>query len=149
MYEKLNKRIAESSPSSRFITLFLAIWDPLYNTLNYCNAGHNPPFILRSDGSIEKLTIGGMIIGILPDNSYEQETVTLNRNDILVLFTDGVTEAEIDDDEYGDDRLIECVKTSRAGDAKQILDSVRKSVTEFTGKQHYADDFTVMVLKKN
>src|ERR1700691_1247862 len=104
---RLNKAVSANCPDNRFITFFMGIIDPKTGEFVYTNAGHNPPVVVRADGEFETLTgAGGVILGILPLATYQEARTTLNPGDILVLFSDGVTEAaDPADDEYGEERL--------------------------------------------
>src|ERR1043166_1267424 len=82
-----------SARPRRFVSFFYAVLDPDTRELVYCNGGHNPPFLVRANGDVERLTDGGMVLGVMDQSTYEQGAVTLRRGDRLVLFTDGINEA--------------------------------------------------------
>ena len=90
---RLNKSLAARCPGNRFITFFLGLLDPATGEMTYCNAGHNPPILVRKNGTTEQLAGGGMILGIFGAAEYENQTVTLQEGDLLALFSDGITEA--------------------------------------------------------
>ncbi len=145
---RLNKAICSNCPDNRFITFFMAIVDPATGELVYTNAGHNPPLVVRADGSIEKLRGGGVILGILPQAPYHESRTYLNPGDILVLYSDGVTEAAPrDDEEFGEDRLAALVLSLRERPAAEIVEAVETAVTEFTEGAPPADDITVVVAR--
>ena len=134
--------------SSKFITFFLATVDPKSGEVVYSNAGHNPPILCRKDGSYELLEEGGLILGIFPMATYESGTRTLGKDDVLVMFTDGVTEAEDrQKNQYGDDKLEKLVVDIRGQTAKQIADRICDEVQEFSKGIHATDDTTVVVVK--
>jgi sigma-B regulation protein RsbU (phosphoserine phosphatase) len=135
-------RIAEG----RFISFCYCVVDTDLGTLTYSNAGHFPPIVVRADGSVERLTAGGAVLGVLPDSIYEQGTVNLGTGDRLVLFTDGITEARAaSDEELGDDRLVELAVEHRVCSAPALLARLSESVAAFTGGR-FQDDATLMVL---
>ena len=99
----------------RFTTAFLAEFDPVTRTLTYINAGHNTPILRRNAGAVERLTVGGLPLGILADASYESGSLVLESGDWLAIFTDGVVEAMNQrDEEYGEQRLLEVLNAGAA-----------------------------------
>mgnify|MGYP003694157193 CR=1 FL=1 len=92
LMSRLDRVVAANFPRNRFVTLFFGLLDPATGELTYCNAGHNPPFLIRADDSVERLTSCGTILGIFPDMSYEVKHARLDPGDVLTLFSDGVTE---------------------------------------------------------
>ena len=147
---RLNKSTAASCPDNRFITFFMMIADPATGELVYTNAGHNPPLLVRSGGSVEQLEGGGMILGILPMSQYQEFRVTMNSGDILVMYTDGVTEAvDSQDEDFGEARLSELVAGLKDRAAHYIVNAIHAEVTKYTEGAPPADDITVVVIKKN
>ncbi len=144
---RLNKAVTANCPANRFITLFMGILDPATGELVYTNAGHNPPVVVRADGTFELLKgAGGVILGILPMAVYQEARVTLNPGDTLVLFSDGVTEAaDPNDVEFGEDRLGELVASMKGCRAEEIVQAIHEAVTAFTQGAPAADDITVVV----
>src|SRR4029077_20845584 len=131
---RLNKSTCASCPDNRFITFFTCIADPKNGKVVYTNAGHNPPLVVRAKGGFETLeSAGGMILGILPLSQYQEASVTLESGDILVLFSDGVTE-EVDpnDEQFGEDRLAKMVAFLRERPASEIVQEVHRAVHAFT-----------------
>ena len=117
--------------------------------MEYTNAGHNPPILMRKNGDVERLRAGGMILGILPDAEFVSESVTLEHGDVLVAFSDGITETQNEaEEEYGDDRLIETVHECRAENAEHIREAIHESVETFMGDAPQFDDVTLTVLKR-
>lgn len=149
---RMNDIIYENTPSDKFITFFWGIFDPRQSIFKYVNAGHNPPLFLRKGkDEIEQLEEGGLILGAMPTTSpYTETDIKLSSEDILVLFTDGVTEAlnAEETEEYGDERLIECIKKNRSSSAKEIQDAIVADVNEFSQNIQY-DDITLVVVKVN
>jgi sigma-B regulation protein RsbU (phosphoserine phosphatase) len=146
---RLNQIIHRSRLATKFVTLFLAELN-LDGRVIYCNAGHPAAVIMRGDGSVSLLSCGGMILGPNPDARYNFGIDELKPGDFLVLYTDGITEAisTPDHEEYGLDRLIHALRTSRHLDPLAIVDRVYLDVEEFTGASSPADDQTLVVAKR-
>ena len=130
----------------KFITCFYALLDVPHQRLLYTNAGHNPPLLVRHDGSHIRLRNGGPVLGVFPQWDYEQEVARLAAGDRLVLFTDGVTEAiNARDEEFGEERLIRLVVDSRELPAQALQAKILNAVAEFTGGD-FQDDATLLVI---
>ncbi len=148
---RVNNVIHRNTGLTVFITFFWGIFDRRDGQVRYVNAGHNPPLLVRADGSAERLEEGGVLLGVLPDAPYAEGAAALGAGDTLVLFTDGVTEAwsaTDPDDEYGEGRLLETVRAHAAGSAQDILGAVRTDVGRFTDGGPLDDDLTLVVLKR-
>ena len=147
---RLNKAVSANCPDNRFITFFMGVIDPKTGEFVYTNAGHNPPVVVRADGEFETLTGGGgVILGILPMATYQEARTTLNPGDILVLFSDGVTEAaDPTDDEYGEERLGALVARMKDRPAEEIVEAIHSTVAAFTQGAPAADDITVVVVRR-
>jgi sigma-B regulation protein RsbU (phosphoserine phosphatase) len=147
---RLNKAVSANCPDNRFITFFMGVIDPKTGELVYTNAGHNPPVVVRADGEFETLTgAGGVILGILPQATYQEARTTLNPGDILVLFSDGVTEAaDPTDDEYGEERLGALVARMKDRPSEEIVEAIHSTVAAFTQGAPAADDITVVVARR-
>jgi phosphoserine phosphatase RsbU/P len=146
---RINRVICENTDSDKFITYFHGIFESNTGNFTYVNAGHNPPYVIRSNGSVEELTVGGLLLGVMDGLPYEMGSVTLYPDDVVAMFTDGVTEPMNDDEEeFGEERLIECLTRERHGTAQEILDRVLADVEGFTGPRAVLDDdLTIVVLK--
>jgi serine phosphatase RsbU (regulator of sigma subunit) len=132
----------------RFTTAFLAEYDPAHRTLDYINAGHNNPILRRAGGQIERLDVGGLPFGIMPEAPYQSATVTLAPGDWLIIFTDGLVEAEnARQDEYGEARLLAAIEAGRAGDPNEMLQRLMAELDLFVGQTPQHDDVTCMLLK--
>lgn len=132
--------------SSQFATLVYGVLWP-DGQFTYSNAGHNPPVVL-AEGKIQRLTTGGTILGAFKEAAFEEETLCLKENDVVVMFTDGVTEARNrHDKEFGEDRLISCVTAHHAQPAPKIVEAILSAVREFCGKAQQTDDITVTVTR--
>ena len=146
---RLNKITCANCPSNRFITFFFGILDPKTGHLAYANAGHNPPMIVRASGQVEVLPGGGPVLGIVPVAPYEQEKARLGPGDLLVIYSDGVTEAtNTAAEEYGEERLAEVLGSRRDEAAAAIVDAVTDSLQQFTSGAPQADDITLVVAKR-
>jgi serine phosphatase RsbU (regulator of sigma subunit) len=146
---RINKATCVKCPSNRFITFFFSLVDSNTGELAFANAGHNPPIIVRADGSSEMLEGGGPVLGILSIAPYSEMKAQLNHGDLFFLYSDGVTEANnLQYDEFGEDRLIEVLRQHRNEPANQIVLAVTKALTEFAGEAPQADDITLVVAKR-
>jgi len=140
----VNRQVYASSLEDRYATLFYGVFDGTTRTLRYVNAGHNPPMVLRRDGSIVWLETGGAPVGMFPHWTYEESTVVLNPGDLVVAYTDGVIEAvNRAGDEWGVEGLRQAAAGSHARSAEGIVDAIFGSMDELS----QTDDATVVVLR--
>lgn len=145
---RLNKQVHEASAASRYATFFFAIYKPRSGELRYVNAGHNPPFVIRDGSEPVRLEAGGMVVGLLKETAYMEGMVQLQKGDLLLTFTDGISEAMTEqDEEWGEERMLSAVLAVRSLSAKQILQSTMDAADVFTGGAPQHDDMTLMVLK--
>lgn len=143
---QVNQALCRNVDLRRFVTFFYGVYDTNIRCLTYSNAGHNPPAIVRADGSVLRLAAGGMVVGIVDSATYEQDTVRLDPGDRLVLFTDGITEAESSEGlEFGDHRLLEAVVRYRSSNPEGMLRGLFDEVTRFAGR-HLRDDATALAV---
>ncbi|HOI13980.1 MAG TPA: SpoIIE family protein phosphatase [Methanoculleus sp.] len=144
-----NMLIAEDAKSGMFVTLFYAVADPGKKTLTYVNAGHNPPLLFRSDSNMPLDLKGtGIILGVMPEADYDEVTVDLKSGDLILLYTDGVTEAiNPGEEQFGVNRLTETVASCRDLPPTAIIDRIRDAVVQFSGDEPQFDDLTLMVLR--
>lgn len=146
---RLNKATCGNCPDNRFITFFFGVYDPTTGEIVYTSAGHNPPVLVRATGGYELLTGGSVMLGILAMAKYEEQRAKLEPGDVLVMFSDGVTEApNPNDEEYGEDRLANLVAELSSRPAPEIVDAIHRSVAEFTEGAPPADDITVVVTRR-
>jgi sigma-B regulation protein RsbU (phosphoserine phosphatase) len=146
---KLNKIVKSNCPGNRFITFFICVLDPATGEMVYCNAGHNPPLLVRQSGKIEVLPAGGLILGILPHADYEEGQCRLEKGDTVVLYSDGVTEANAPSgEEFGESGLAEVIKAAALLPAATTVQTVFDAVANFTAGAPAADDITVVVAKR-
>ncbi len=145
----VNQYLAENTPSNRFVTLFAAELDPGRGSLKYINAGHNPPLIGRLDGSIEQLSSGGFPLGIIPAAEYEMGEMTLSPGESLVIYSDGVSEANnLAGDEFGLDRLSSVIQENLRSSAAGLRDKVESALSSFTQTAPANDDITLVIVKR-
>ena len=145
----VNQYLAENTPSNRFVTLFAAELDPVRGSLKYINAGHNPPLIGRLDGSIEQLSSGGFPLGIIPAAEYEMGEMTLSPGESLVIYSDGVSEANnLAGDEFGLDRLSSVIQENLRSSAAGLRDKVESALSSFTQTAPANDDITLVIVKR-
>ena len=144
-----NTIISHDSKSGMFVTLFYGLMDSTSRTFTYVNAGHNPPIhYSAADGTLSELGATGIAIGVLDDSKYTQDTVQMAQNDLLILYTDGITEAENARLEmFGLERLKEVILASHTVSSKDIIDEILNAVRAFTGDQPQSDDITLMVIR--
>ena len=147
---RLNRIIVANSPANRFISFFIGVLDPNSDRITYVNAGHNPPLLVHHTGTVEKLEGGGLLLGIFAGATYEQSVAHLEQGDVVVLFSDGVTEASrLDvDEEFGEDRLAAILAELSGDSAKSIIESINQRVQEFTHGAPPADDITLVVARR-
>jgi phosphoserine phosphatase RsbU/P len=145
----VNRYLAENIPANRFVTLFYAELDPESGALSFLNAGHNPPLIVHSAGTVEQLASGGLPLGIKPDAEYREGRTQLQPGDVLVVYSDGVTEAlSPSGEEYGATRLYEVVSRNIEASAAGIRDRIESSLTKFSQGTSAADDITLVIVKR-
>ena len=145
----MNKYACSNSQGGlRFTTAFLAEYDPVRRTFDYINAGHNNPILRRAGGQIERLDVGGLPFGIMPDAKYESATVTLAPNDWLIIFTDGLVEAEnARQEEYGEARVFDVLAAGTSMTPADLLKRLMSALDLFVGNTPQHDDVTCMLLK--
>ncbi|HEX8711720.1 MAG TPA: PP2C family protein-serine/threonine phosphatase [Terracidiphilus sp.] len=145
----VNLQACASSPSDRYATLFYGVLDPATLSLRYVNAGHNPPLVLHRDGSIEWLEPSGAPVGLFSDAAWREESVQLSPGDLVIAYTDGVTEVSNPaGQDWGIDGLLLAVRTCRMQPADELVRSILNAMEGFSGGVQ-ADDATVAVLRAN
>ena len=150
LLERLNRHIAESSASNKFITMLLAELSPETGGLHYMNAGHNPGILLRRDGTAEELRAGGLPLGLMPEARYQSRALTMEPGDILCIYSDGITEAAApDDEEFGMERLIDLLRRERDRPLVELMDEIPRAVGEFSQGSPQGDDQTVVLVRRD
>jgi sigma-B regulation protein RsbU (phosphoserine phosphatase) len=147
---KLNDFIHESSDIHSFITFFFAELDGATGALRFVNAGHNPPLVFSRGGLVRELPATGLVLGMLAGRPYEVGTSEVGPGEVLVLYTDGITESrDSEDKEFGVEGLAGVVREERENEAPAILDAVFRRLAEFTACAEPFDDRTLVVVKRN
>lgn len=146
---RLNVQVCRQAPRTRFITLFYAVFDPRTGDLTYVSAGHTPPLVLRASGPCERLTEGGIALGMFDHSTYAAGHATLELDDLIGVYSDGITEAEnpagTPFDEVG---LEGALKASRLLATSAIPAAILRSVEQYTADTRLADDLTILVLRR-
>ena len=145
-----NTLLAKESVNSMFVTVFYGIYNIRTGEVTYTNAGHNPPYIMKANGSVQSLPMSKDIIaGFLDDFQFTENTLQLEPGDTLLMFTDGVTEAiDPEENEYGVERLQQLLGQLVASDCQKIIDTVKADVKAFAGETEQSDDITLLALKR-
>jgi phosphoserine phosphatase RsbU/P len=148
LMDQLNHFLFASTQESKYVTLFYAELDPARRRLVYVNGGHVPPYHLRASGAVDRLEVGGPVLGLLEDARFEAGEVVLAPGELLVMVTDGATEALSPDEvEFGDERLGEALRAAAGEDASGVLARLLEAVQAWAGSAGCSDDLTALVLK--
>ena len=145
-----NHLLAAYSIDNMFVTVFYAIYNVKTGFISYSNAGHNPPLLLRQDGSFSELPVmENTIVGVIDNIEYQKDTLQLEQGDTLFMFTDGVTEAtDAAYNEFGVERLGDILSQHSHSNCQQIVEAVKKGVKDFVGETEQSDDITMLVVKR-
>ncbi|MFL6276927.1 MAG: SpoIIE family protein phosphatase [Blastocatellia bacterium] len=147
---EINEYIFENSPSNKFLTLFYGTINPESGELKYSNGGHNPPMLVRATGEVLRLDKGGLPIGMMKGMIYQEDSACFNLGDVLVIYSDGITESVNEqDEEFEEDRLIEVVRHNLSRSASGIRDRIDEALSRFVGTMAPVDDMTLMIIKRN
>lgn len=147
--ENINKLLYRNTEASKFATLFYGVLDPVNHEIQYCNAGHDQPLLIREQKLHLKLEATGMLLGVVDDAAYISEKISLLPDDILVIYTDGITEAmNREFEEFGLDRTIEVIEKSSEKSASLILKGIYDQVKLHSNGFQQSDDITIMVIKR-
>jgi phosphoserine phosphatase RsbU/P len=149
--KRMNNLIYNSTSTDRFITFFWGILDTQKNTFTTINAGHNPPYLVSNDGIFSRFEKGGIILGVLPTSiEYEEEITEIHPGDLIVLFTDGVSEAmNAEGREFGEERIERTLRNTHTESVEKILFQLQTSVREYILGAPQSDDITLLLLKRN
>ena len=146
---KVNQLLHESTERDRFVTAFYGVLDWRNGALIFSNAGHNPPLLLRADGTTEELSEGGVALGVLEDTLYEERPLALGHGDVLVMYTDGVSEAENEHGEqFGPGRIESLVRSHPEHSARELTQDIVAAVLDWAGERGLDDDLTLLVMRK-
>jgi sigma-B regulation protein RsbU (phosphoserine phosphatase) len=143
----LNHQLYESTPEAKYATLFLGVYDGATRRLTYGNGGHLPPILISEDGSSQLLSCGGTVVGLFDNLSFPEATVQLRPGDVLVAYSDGVTEPENDYGEFGEERLIQLVRENLHLPLERITEIVTAAVDDWIGDNEQPDDVTLVLAR--
>jgi sigma-B regulation protein RsbU (phosphoserine phosphatase) len=142
----LNESLVRGSPGGRFATAALARLEVSRGRLTVCVAGHPPPFVLRADGSVETLGEPGSLLGVFPDPTLLDVATSLRAGDAIVLYTDGITDARVGEQQFGVDRLRDTLASAASGSPDDIVERVMDTVVAFTSND-LSDDIALVVVR--
>ena len=145
-----NRLLASTSVDYMFLTVFYAIFNTKTGLVSYCNAGHNPPHIVRTNGTVEQLTTdGNFMVGAFTDVEYTEKTLQLEHGDLLVMYTDGVTEAVNSSyEEFGTERLKNIISGIADKSCQEIVGTIKAGINNFVDGAAQSDDITMLVVKR-
>ncbi|HVP47918.1 MAG TPA: SpoIIE family protein phosphatase [Bryobacteraceae bacterium] len=146
---RLNRMTSTNCPSNRFITFFMCVVNGSTGELLFSNAGHNPPLLMRADGKAEWLEAGGCPLGIMASMQYEESRNQLCPGDVLVVFSDGVTDAnDPTEKEFGEERLANVVRDLRHENSAAILDGINRAIADWSAGTPLPDDLTLVIARR-
>jgi sigma-B regulation protein RsbU (phosphoserine phosphatase) len=144
----LNRHLYRTTQAEKYATLFLAHYDAAGARLTYSNAGHLPPLVLGRDGKVRRLDRGGTVVGLMDGMRYEEDSFQMQSGDILVAYSDGVTEPENDFGEFGEARLMEIVARYRDQPLEVISAQVMLALDAWIGAEEQPDDITLVLARQ-
>jgi sigma-B regulation protein RsbU (phosphoserine phosphatase) len=148
MVTELNQQLHATTAPEKFATFCIALYDDDSGVITYTNAGHLPPILIRN-GDATRLDVNGTVVGAFPRSQYDESKIQLLSGDLLIWYTDGITEPENEYGEmFGEDRLIELVAKHAASDDRKIIDTVMQAVRQWTGVPELSDDMTMLLARK-
>jgi len=148
MVSELNQQLYATTSPEKYATFYFGLYDEMEGVLNYTNAGHLPPILIRR-GRADRLDVNGTVVGAFPRSKYEESRIQLESGDLLLCYTDGITEPENEYGEmYGEERLIELVSKNLDRDDSRIIEVVMDSVRQWTGSPELQDDMTLLLARK-
>ncbi|MBD3383756.1 SpoIIE family protein phosphatase, partial [candidate division KSB1 bacterium] len=146
---RTNFVLYQNTEANKFATLFYAVLNTKTHNICYSNAGHNRPLLVRSSGKKNELKTAGVVLSMLENFNYSEDEITINPGDLLIIYSDGITESlNENDEEYGEERLGELAIRLKDKSARDLVDQVIDNINEFSGKQPQFDDMTLMVIKR-
>ena len=146
---EVNNILVDDSPSNMFVTLFYGVLDTRNGAFEYCNAGHNTPFLVSSEGEVKALdNVGGLILGAMKDTEYESNVIIVKSGESIFLYTDGVTEAmNKNEEEFEESRLLKCLSGKVNVSSQGLIQNVFDDVQNFANGKEQSDDITCLSLK--
>jgi sigma-B regulation protein RsbU (phosphoserine phosphatase) len=146
--QRLNRILCDLTPVGKFISFFYAVLNSVDNRLTYCNAGHNPPLLIRADGTATELKAAGAVFGPFPGWFYEQSELQMRSGDRLLLFTDGLVEVcDADEESFGEHNLIRVARENPTSGAEELMGLLMRAALQHGG-EHFQDDASLIVLKE-
>jgi sigma-B regulation protein RsbU (phosphoserine phosphatase) len=145
-----NLRIHRDLGSQLLLTLVYGVLDAETRTLQYCNAGHNPPLLVSANGKWRALKTGGLLMGVFDKQQFKSETIHLERGDLLLFYTDGLPEAHTplpERVEYSEQRILDFLLRNRNLKASTLVDKLLREVNNFTNSAHQHDDLTLLAIR--
>jgi len=147
--KRSNALLFRSTDDEKFATLFYGILNNKKNHLDYCNAGHCYPYLFKASEESMRLDVGGLVIGAFEEFDYSEDAVSFDPGDILLIFSDGITEAvDQSGEQYTEERLYNVIQENRNASAEQLIENIIESVKVFTGESSQVDDMTLIVMKR-
>lgn len=144
-----NELLYSTTPGNKYVTAILVAVDPVSGDCRFVNGGHCEGLVIRASGAVEHLAATGLALGLFPDQQYDELSFTLGVGDVLALYSDGVSEAlSVDDEEYGVERLVTCLRTNAGASAAQLVEAVLHDLNRFVGLAPQNDDITLLVLER-
>jgi sigma-B regulation protein RsbU (phosphoserine phosphatase) len=143
----LNHQLYASTPPEKYATLFLGIYDGRSHRLTYSNGGHLPPILVGENGAVRRLEAGGTVVGLFDHMTYDEASVEMHPGEVFIAYSDGVTEPENEFGEFGEERLIDLVRTNRRVPLAQISQAVTSAVDEWIGENEQPDDITLVLAR--
>jgi len=148
MVTELNQQLHATTAPEKFATFCIALYDDDSGIITYTNAGHLPPILIRN-GDATRWDVNGTVVGAFPRSQYDESKIQLLSGDLLIWYTDGITEPENEYGEmFGEERLIELVAKHAASDDRKIIDTVMQAVRQWTGVPELSDDMTILLARK-
>jgi phosphoserine phosphatase RsbU/P len=148
--ERSNKLLYQNTSSEKYATFFCGILDYTVNEINFSNAGHNNPIYVTKDGEVKRLQSIGIVLGFLDEFDFSESTLKMEKGELLVIFSDGISEAmNIDEEEYEENKLIKVINENTNKTAQEITNLIIESVNNFSGDIPQSDDITLVVIKRN
>ena len=147
---RVNRYLCDFTPTSKFATVFCGVLDSETHRLHYINAGHNPPLVVRADGTVERLPATSVPLGLVPDERFSSASVELSPGAVVVIYSDGLTEATNPaGEEFGEDRLAAAVHEHRALTTARLRDRIDAALSRFSEGEPPADDLTMVLIKRD